>query len=314
VADTTGTTVTLTNASIVMNGDVLLLASGEAVEVVADPNTTANTITVRRGVAGTTAATQTNGTTVTNLGNSRTAAETDQKAITELPGNVVNYIQTFQHVYSIGGGQAAVRPRYLPGPVTPYAYEKQDKMQNVVDDIEFAAMYGVAENVGGANSRYKMAGLFNQLVTTNVTAPTNAANYKPSDFIRDTFQPILNNGGSPDLILASPGWLTGLSVWGFQPLRLEAGATAFGTSIDAFAVPFLPNATIIPVPLMQGNSVIVGQSNQLVWAVLEALRSQEYGVTGDAQRGDWIARQCILAINEQHHAAVRNITGFAPQS
>jgi hypothetical protein len=314
VADAVTTTITLASVAFIMNGDVLMLASGEFVEVVDHPNTTANTILVRRGAAGTTAAAQTTATTVTLIGNSRTSAETQQKAITELPGNVVQYVQTFQHVFSLGGGQLAVRPRYLAGRATPYDGEKQDKLQNITDDIEFAAMYGRAENVGGAVSRYKMGGLFNLLTTNNTTGPTNAAAYKPSDFIRDTFQPIVSAGGNPDLILASTGWLTGLSVWGFQPQRIDAGSTVFGTSINAFAVPFFPQATIIPVPMMQGNSAIVCESDELQWGVLEQLRSQDYGITGDAREGDWIARQAIVVENEQHHAAVRNITGFAPQS
>ena len=33
-----------------MNGDVLELASGERVEIIADPNLAANTVAVRRGV------------------------------------------------------------------------------------------------------------------------------------------------------------------------------------------------------------------------------------------------------------------------
>jgi hypothetical protein len=314
VTDTTGTTITLTSAAFIMNGDVLMLASGEFVEVVDHPNTTANTILVRRGASGTTAATQTNGTTVTLIGNSRTGAETQQKAITEIPSSVTQYVQTFQHVFSLGGGQMAVRPRYLPGPATPYDTEKMDKMQNLIDDLEFAGMYGRAENVGGAVARYKMNGLFNLLTTNNTVAPTNAAAYKPSDMIRDTFQPILDNGGYPDVAFVSGKWMTGLAVWGFQPQRIDAGTSEFGVPIESFAVPFFGPVKFVPMPMMQGFSAIVAQSSELQWGILEALNSVPYGITGDAREGHWIARQTILVGNEAHHAAVRNITGFAPQS
>jgi hypothetical protein len=314
VADAVTTTITLTSTAFIMNGDVLMLASGEFVEVVDHPNTTANTILVRRGAASTTAAAQTTATTVLLIGNSRTAAETQQKAITEIPAPTPQYVQTFQHVFSLGGGQMAVRPRYLPGPATPYAAEKQDKMQNLIDDLEFSAMYGRAENVGGAVSRYKMAGLFNILTTNNNVAPTNAANYKPSDMIRDTFQPILDNGGYPDVAFVSGKWMTGLAVWGFQPQRIDAGTNTFGVPIESFSVPFFGPVKFVPMPMMQGFSAIVAQSSEIRWGILEALRSQDYGITGDAREGDWLARQTILVENEAHHAAVRNITGFAPQS
>src|SRR5947209_545770 len=54
VADGVATTITLADASSFMKGDVLKLASGEYVEITADPNLGANTITVRRGIGSTT--------------------------------------------------------------------------------------------------------------------------------------------------------------------------------------------------------------------------------------------------------------------
>jgi hypothetical protein len=313
VADGVVTTITLANAKIIMNGDRLLLNSGEIVEVVDHPNTTTNVVTVLRGVSGTTAAAQTNSTTVTNLGNSRTGAETFQRAITAIPDKTPQYVQTFQHVYSVGGGQAAVRTRY-GGRAAPYDAEKQDKMVNITDDIEFAGLYGKAAVVSSTESRYAMNGLFNLITTNNVTAPTNASAYKPSDFLRDCIQPIINAGGTPGVAFVSPGWVTGLAVWGFGPLRLDAGSTVFGAAIEAFAVPSFGNVTFVYAPLMQGISAIVASEDELYWGVLEGLRSQEYGISGDAREGDWIARQAIMIENEARAAAVRNITGFAKEA
>jgi hypothetical protein len=310
---TGGTTLTLATVGFLMNGDVLQLNSGEFVEIVDHPNTTAGTILVRRAVGGTTAAVQTVGSTVTLIGNSRTGAETQQKAITEIPGNADQYVQTFQHIYSVSGGQAVVRTRYSTG-AAPYPEEKLFKMQNLKEDLEFSAMYGLPENVGGVVTRYKMCGMFNYLQTNNIVAPTNAGAYKPSDFYRDVFQRALNNGGAPDILLVSPGWLLGLAVWGFTLQRLDAGATVFGTAFEAFSVPFLPNVTIIPAPLMQGISALALQSDEVNWGVLEDLRAQDYGITGDAREGDWLCRRTILIENEPHHAAVRNITAFAKEA
>src|SRR5262249_18714548 len=52
----TDTQITLVDASPFMNGDVLELASGERVEILADPNIVTNVVTVRRGAEGTTPA------------------------------------------------------------------------------------------------------------------------------------------------------------------------------------------------------------------------------------------------------------------
>jgi hypothetical protein len=67
VTDTTGTSHTLADGSFVMEGDVLEYVSGERVEVTA---VSGNTITVRRGIEGTAAATQLNSTAVKLIGNS----------------------------------------------------------------------------------------------------------------------------------------------------------------------------------------------------------------------------------------------------
>ena len=53
----TDTQLSLVDASPFMNGDVLELASGERVEIVADPNVLTNVVQVRRAAEGTTAAT-----------------------------------------------------------------------------------------------------------------------------------------------------------------------------------------------------------------------------------------------------------------
>lgn len=318
VPDAAATTIPLTTAAFVMNGDILQLASGEFVEILAEPNTTANTVLVRRGVAGTTAAAAAAGTTVTRIGNSRTAAETFQKAITQVPAPSSQYVQTFQHVYSVSGGQEDIRPRYLGPGVSPFDNEKQDKMEVLVDDIEYVAYYGRAEDVGAGannNTRYKSAGYFNLLTTNNVVAPVNATAYKPSDFLRDTVQRVVANGGQANTAFVSSAWVSGLAIWGFQPQRLDAGGTVFGTSIDAFAVPLLrPNLNFIECPLMEGISAIVGNEADFYWGVLRALGSREYGITGDAREGDWLARQCPLVNNEQKQAAVRNITAFAKEA
>jgi len=57
IANSTGTSLTLVDVSFLMQGDILKLAGGEYVECTGDPDTTNNTIAVRRGIAGSTAAT-----------------------------------------------------------------------------------------------------------------------------------------------------------------------------------------------------------------------------------------------------------------
>ena len=77
--------ITLDDASPFMVGDVLELASGERVEVTADPNPATNVVPVRRGAEGTTAGTGRRRRPVRLIGNSRTGAEVDQSAVALQP-------------------------------------------------------------------------------------------------------------------------------------------------------------------------------------------------------------------------------------
>jgi hypothetical protein len=70
-AQATDTQITLTDVSSFMNGDVLELASGERVEIVADPNLANNTVTVRRGAEGTAPGTGAANDTVRLIGKSQ---------------------------------------------------------------------------------------------------------------------------------------------------------------------------------------------------------------------------------------------------
>src|SRR5262245_18977403 len=92
---------TLSDAGMLMNGDVLELPSGEHVELVSDPNPSSGLITVRRGVEGTTPAAAPANATLLLIGNSRTGAEVDQSAVSYKPVGILQYCQTFQHPVQI---------------------------------------------------------------------------------------------------------------------------------------------------------------------------------------------------------------------
>ena len=77
--------VTFSDASYLMVGDVLEFASGERAEVTADPNLTTNVATVRRAAEGTTAAAGLVNDTVRLVGNSRTGGEVNQAAVAMKP-------------------------------------------------------------------------------------------------------------------------------------------------------------------------------------------------------------------------------------
>ena len=83
------------------------------------------------------------------------------------------------------------------GFATPLDRDRMLAMQHVMDDFESACYYGKGVPLSSATSRPLMKGIQTLIQTNNVTTPTNAAAYKPSDLVRDTLQACFNGGGNP---------------------------------------------------------------------------------------------------------------------
>lgn len=310
VADGTSTTITLADASLFMNGDVLEFATGERVQITADPNVSANTVTVVRGVEGTTAAAQTSGGTVLLIGNSRTGSEVDQNAIALKPTVVDQYCQTWQHPVQVGGSlQATTGFQTQAGVTTPLQQFQMDSLQNLMDDMERTTYYGKGDD-GTSTGRPKQKGL-RTLITNLITSPTNAGAYTPTDFVRDIGETSRRNGGQVDVVLVSTEFMSGLAKWG-QPIeRLDAGATALGVNINTFYAPFLGGLTLIEAPLLRAYTA-VGLTSQL--CRMRMKRNEFYnprGNRGDAVEGDYIAEGAVEVDNPEKHVWLEGITAFS---
>ncbi len=305
------TQITLSDASPFMNGDVLELASGEYVEITADPVLPANTVAVRRGIEGTTAATGSIGDPVLLISNSRTGAEINQNGVAQQPVGISQFCQTWQHPVQIGGSLQASTGYAAPGPYTPFDQNKMIALQNLMDDMEVSSYYGRGEDPALV-ARPKQKGLRTLIQTNNVTAPVNAGAYKASDLIRDTLQACRANGGNPDVLLLSPNFMSGLATWGLAAQRIDAGVTVFGEPIKVFEAPLLGGGVaIIEAPLLKPFTAICLTSGEVRMRMKRNEFWQPRGSRGDAYEGDWISEGAIELENEPYHAWVEGITAFS---
>ena len=147
----TTTGLTLSDATFLMNHDVLQLidttsGSSEYVQINGDPTGT-NTVTVIRGVAGTTATTSVASGSVVNLiGNSRNGGEVNQTGLSTIGTSRTQYCQTFQFPVQIGGSAQTARAQVMPGGIqSPFDFNMTIQLQNMVDDIENTCYYGLSQ-------------------------------------------------------------------------------------------------------------------------------------------------------------------------
>lgn len=303
--------ITFSDAGWLMVGDVLELVSGERVEVIADPNTTTNAVSVRRAVEATTASTGAINDVIRLVGNSRTGAEVNQTAVGMKPQVVSQFCQTWQHPVQISGSLQASSGFVTPvGNGTPLDHARMDALQNLMDDMESTSYYGRGEDPAIA-SRPKQKGLRSLISSNLVTSPTSAGAYKATDLIRDTLERCRTNGGNPDVLLLSSNFMTGLAVWGHAVQRIQAGTSVFGVPINVFEAPFLGGITLIEAPLLRPYTAVALTSAEVRFRVKRNEFWNSRGVRGDAVEGDWIAEGAIELENEAHHAWLEGVTGFS---
>lgn len=305
--DNSQTTLAVTDGSMFTNGDVIEI-EGEQQLVT---GISSNTLTVTRAYGGTSAAAHTaSGGTVYLTTNTRTGGEVDTQGISRIPSPVVQYCQTVQHAYQVGGALQSTT-NFVSGLGTPLDRDRMLAMQNCMDDFEEASYYGKGVAISGPSTRPQMKGLRSLIATNNTTNPVSKAAYKPSDLIRDTIQKCFDGGGNPNFMLVSTDFLTGFAVWGHAVQRLEAGATVFGAPIDLFEVPFLSGISLVPAPLLRPGTAICLSGPEIRVRLKRPLLEKPRGSRGDAVEGDFIMEGAIELDNEAHHAWVNGITAFA---
>jgi hypothetical protein len=303
--------IALVDASPFMNGDVLQLASGERVEIIADPNLANNTISVRRSAEGTTAATGAANDTILLISNSRTGAEINQNGVALRPIGINQFCQTWQHPVQVGGSlQSSSAYRTSPGIRTPFEQSKMDALQNLMDDMESSTYYGIGDDPAVA-ARPKQKGLKALLSINNTTNPVNSGAYKPTDFLRDTLQAARSGGGDPDVLLLSTNFMLGLATWGQAVMRLNAGTNVFGTPIDVFEAPFLGGVTIIEAPLLRPFTAVALTSTEVRMRMKRNEFWNPRGTRGDSFEGDWMAEGAVEIENPSHHAWLEGVTAFS---
>jgi hypothetical protein len=310
-------TITVDDTSMFMAGDILEMfitggASTERIEITAINSATV--LAVLRAQEGTAAVANTavGNTTITLIGNSRTGGEFDQLAATFKPTAITQNCQTWQHPVQVTGTLQTNQLYMLaPGQASPYEQAKQDALQNLMDDMEVTSMYGKGTARASNTTRPRQLGLKALLTTNNIVGPTNAGAYKPTDLMRDTMERCRTNGGSPDVLVVSTNFMTGLATWGHAAQRVEAGSNVFGTPIDTFECPFLGGMTLIEGPLMKPFSVFCLTSSEVRMRIKRNEFFNQRGNRGDLIEGDMIAEGAIEVENQAHHAYVEGITAFS---
>jgi hypothetical protein len=144
------------------------------------------------------------------------------------------------------------------------------------------------------------------------TSPTNGSAYKASDFLRDTIVKIRAAGGDPNMVLASPDWMVGLAIWGYNVENIVTKTTTLGLAVTSLLVPFLDRPVqFVEHGQLAAGSAVVLSADEVSIRYLQNESFEERGRRGDAYEGDWISDMAIDPGDASHHAWLEGVTGFA---
>lgn len=259
----TTTTVVVDDGSFYIPGTVLMVEdTGEYMLVTA---TNGNSLTVTRGLAGTTIVSITNTMHVQAIGNAREEGSGMPTAVTQQGSPRLNYTQIFRNGWAITGTAKAVK--FMTG--NKVAKNKADCAMYHAEDMERAFIYG-KKHIGLLNGKqFRLTdGILTQIqqyggtVTSAATdsgAGAVAGNLSFGDFsefIRKIFAK--NVKGQPNERIAIGGDLVLQALNRMAQLdgvyQLNQADSKFGISITTFVTPF-GTLKVMTHPLMNENPV-----------------------------------------------------------
>ena len=299
-------------------GDILLVEKTETAvydnELLEVSSITSDTaIVVKRGAAGTTAATTGASFNITKIGNSYEEGSNSPDTSTRNPSKKTNFCQIFKTAYSITETAKGTATRTGD----PLKNDKKRKMFDHSVAMEFAWMFGVSNEDTSGTEPKRFTGGLREFITTNAkvytTTPTE------DTFLNDTY-PVFDydagTAGNERIVLAGNGFLNSLN-----KLARNSASTRvnFDGSIKAYGMQLqrwiLPQGTLYvrTHPLMNThakftNSAFIIDPSALIYRYMRDTKMQDNIQANDAdtQKGQWLTEAGLEIRQEKTMAYLGN--------
>jgi hypothetical protein len=263
VSGGTTTTVVVDDASSYIPNTILLVEeTGEHIFVV---TTSGNTLTVLRGLAGTSVVSIDNTMHVQKIGNAHEEASGMPTALTQQGAPRMNYTQIFRNGWAISGTAKAIK--YLTG--SKLAYNKQMCAMYHAEDMERSFLWGRKTVTTLNNKQFRLTdGVVAQIenhggVVESAATGGNAGDLSRvdlEDFIQDVFANNVN--GQPNERVAFGG-ATVLKVLNQMTFldgsyQISTGETKLGIAVTTILTPF-GTLKLLTHPLMNESPLFTGE-------------------------------------------------------
>jgi Family of unknown function (DUF5309) len=284
-----------------------------------------DTLTITRGVLGTTAlgftagnATSDDRVTIKTVGTG--LAEGADAPAARFKDRILktNNTQIFGPVsVQVSGTENVVRKYGLVG--TEFDHQLANRLKEVAIMRELALIYGVRSGGGGSalvdgnvgtslgTGIRTMDGLFSQCVTNNFGNGAALTGTITDAMLITDVQTVWGYGGRPDRILCGPALAVALSQLQSQNIRYEQATNARGQVINFYDTDFGRLQKIMH-RYMQPNDSLLFSREQAVIEHLRPLMFEMLAKTGDSTKGQVVSEFTLKLHRERHALARRNWT------
>lgn len=304
-ANSNGSSFTVLNGDRFRVGDQIQ-AEGSA-EVMFVTDVTGVTLTVTRGYGGTTAEVISDAQALRILGNA--ALEGDDAPTARFTNRVrqSNYTQIFTAGVEVSGSQLAAKQAAIADELD---YQKQERLRELVRDLENCAINGVAPSSapqGSSTVRRTMRGIIPS-ITTNVTDASAAA--LTEDLLNASLRSVWEqSNGGVDTILV--GGLQKRAINGFiaSSRGYDDQSTRFRDMVSVYESDF-GVCRVVLSRWVPADTVVLLDSSRIDVLPLSG-RSFYYkplSADGDRERGQVIGEYTLELRNELAHGVINNLS------
>ncbi|MCG3124648.1 MAG: hypothetical protein GIKADHBN_03123 [Phycisphaerales bacterium] len=309
------TSITVDNGSRFQVGDQVRPADSREVMFVTAVAT--NTLTVVRGYGGTTKHTLADNMKLTILGNAALEGADAPPARFTTRTRKVNYTQIFTATVGVSGSNQAVRHH---GVGDELDYQKQERMRELLRDLENCVINGTAPASGGAGSstvRRTMNGLV-RTITTNIFTP-GVGGFPAGGGGGTDLNELVLNTALRQVWEQSSGQIDTILCGGFQKRRINSFITtqrayapedtSFRELVGTYESDF-GACRVIVSRWVPADTVLLLDSSRIDVLPLRG-RSFHYkplAATGDSTSGLVVGEYTTEIRNENAHAAIKGLS------
>jgi len=312
----TETDIIVDDASVFQVGDLVRPSASDEVLFVAAVDTGTNTLTTVRSYGGTTAATLADNTILNILGNAALEGADAPDARFTTRTRRQNYTQIFSAGIEVSGSMQAAR---AVGVADEVDYQKQERMREMLRDLENCVINGVAPasgQQGSSSTRRSMNGIIHSLLT-NTFLP-GVGNIPPGDGAGDELNEAVLNAALKKIWENSSGAIDTIVVGGAQKRKINGFATgsraylpedtSFRNLISVYESDF-GVCKVVMSRWVPADKVLLLDSSRIQVMPLQGRSFQHKALasTGDAVNGQVIGEYTLEFKNESAHGMIETL-------